>query len=325
MLWQRSVLPFISSGTPMLCRTIPIIASEKVERDFGSGVLKITPGHDPTDFEIGQSAGLPTINLLNDDGSLNANAGKYEGLKRKKAQAAIWADLEVSLVLHVALYALYVRAMKLLNDNCSLHANAGMYEGLKRKEAQAAIWASLEVSLYLMLLSAHSQPTKLLKDSLNTDAGKYMGLKRKEAQAASWAHSEQVSAYKSSGGLSCSCKDLCRLQHTAFSWHKHAAQSKLPYAHIWPTLTGNLSASVQAAGLAIRTQAHTMRVPRSQRGGDIVEPLVRDQWFVKAKPLAEPALQASPSPCLLVTALHAIQLASPAGRYACLFLHVLDR
>ena len=49
---------------------------------------------------------------------------------------------------------------------------------------------------------------------------------------------------------------------------------------------------LQAAGLGIKVQDHQMRVPRSQRGGDIVEPLVRDQWFVKAKPLAEPALQA---------------------------------
>ena len=76
-------------------RAIPIIGSEKVERDFGSGVLKITPGHDPTDFEIGQTAGLPAINLLNDDGSLNGNAGQFEGLKRKEAQQAVWAALDV--------------------------------------------------------------------------------------------------------------------------------------------------------------------------------------------------------------------------------------
>ena len=80
---------------PVLCRTIPIIGSEKVERDFGSGVLKITPGHDPTDFEIGQAADLATINLLNDDGSLNGNAGSFEGLKRREAQAAVWKALEV--------------------------------------------------------------------------------------------------------------------------------------------------------------------------------------------------------------------------------------
>ena len=50
---------------------------------------------------------------------------------------------------------------------------------------------------------------------------------------------------------------------------------------------------LQAAGLALHKQKHTMRVPRSQRGGDIVEPMVRDQWFVRAQPLAEPALQVS--------------------------------
>lgn len=80
-----------------MSRRIPIIASEKVERDFGSGALKITPGHDPTDFEIGQAAGLPSINLLHDDGALNANAGKYEGLYREDARKAIWADLEVGV------------------------------------------------------------------------------------------------------------------------------------------------------------------------------------------------------------------------------------
>ena len=66
-----------------------------MERDFGSGVLKVTPGHDPTDFEIGQAAGLPALNLLNDDGSLNATAGRFEGLKRTEAQRAVWAALEV--------------------------------------------------------------------------------------------------------------------------------------------------------------------------------------------------------------------------------------
>ena len=68
-----------------------------MERDFGSGALKITPGHDPTDFEIGQAAGLPSINLLHDDGALNANGGKYEGMYRDEARKAIWADLEVRL------------------------------------------------------------------------------------------------------------------------------------------------------------------------------------------------------------------------------------
>ena len=76
---------------------MPIIASEKVEREFGTGALKITPGHDPTDFEIGQSAGLQIINIMSNDASLNENAGQYAGLDRVAARPRIWNDLQVSL------------------------------------------------------------------------------------------------------------------------------------------------------------------------------------------------------------------------------------
>lgn len=76
-------------------RQIPIIASTAVELDFGTGCLKITPGHDPTDYAIGQENGLEIINIMGDDGSLNANAGKYEGLERFQARKAIWKDLQV--------------------------------------------------------------------------------------------------------------------------------------------------------------------------------------------------------------------------------------
>ncbi|KAK9814981.1 hypothetical protein WJX73_003862 [Symbiochloris irregularis] len=122
-------------------RRVPIIASTMVEREFGTGALKITPGHDPTDYQIGQTAGLEIINIMTDQVTLNENAGAYAGLGREEARVRIW-------------------------------------EGMK------------------------------------------------------------------------------------------------------------------AAGLDLKEEPHTMRVPRSQRGGDIVEPLVREQWFVRAEPLAGPALQA---------------------------------
>ncbi|KAK9845737.1 hypothetical protein WJX81_000915 [Elliptochloris bilobata] len=122
-------------------RRIPIIADTYVDREFGTGALKVTPGHDPNDYEIGRRVGLPTLNIMNDDGSLNATAGAYAGLDRFVARERIWADME-------------------------------------------------------------------------------------------------------------------------------------------------------ASGLAIRKEAHASRVPRSQRGGDVVEPLVREQWFVRMEPLAAPALQA---------------------------------
>jgi valyl-tRNA synthetase len=126
---------------PVLNRTIPVIHDTYVSMEFGTGALKITPGHDPNDFEIGQRHGLPIINVLNPDATMNENAGPYAGLDRFECRKKLWADMEV-------------------------------------------------------------------------------------------------------------------------------------------------------AGLTIKTEKYTMQVPRSQRGGEVVEPLVSTQWFVKMKPLAEAGLQA---------------------------------
>ena len=131
-----------AKSLPLPLRTIPIVGDEAVDREFGTGALKITPGHDPVDYEVGQRLGLETINIMSDDGTLNAGAG------------------------------------------------AGL-SGLDRFVARAKVWEALQVS-----------------------------------------------------------------------------------------------------GLAIKEEPHLSRVPRSQRGGEIVEPLVREQWFVRMKPLAEPALAA---------------------------------
>ncbi|MBM3122817.1 MAG: valine--tRNA ligase, partial [Chloroflexi bacterium] len=126
---------------PILKRTIPVIQDTYVDREFGTGALKITPGHDPADYEIGQRHGLPIVNVLNTDATMNDQAGPYAGLDRFECRKKLWADM-------------------------------------------------------------------------------------------------------------------------------------------------------QAAGLTIKTEPYTMQVPRSQRGGEIVEPMVSTQWFVKMKPLAEPALEA---------------------------------
>nr|WP_290668539.1 valine--tRNA ligase [Ardenticatena sp.] len=126
---------------PILNREIPVIADEYVDREFGTGALKVTPGHDPNDYEIGRRHNLPIINIMNSDATLNENAGPYAGLDRFEARKQLWADME-------------------------------------------------------------------------------------------------------------------------------------------------------AAGLTIKTERHMQRVPRSQRGGEIIEPMVSKQWFVKMKPLAEPALEA---------------------------------
>lgn len=135
LVGREAVVP-MSGG-----RRIRIIADEYVDREFGTGALKITPGHDVNDYEIGKRFDLEIINIMNDDGTLNAAAGSYSGMDRFAARKQLWSDME-------------------------------------------------------------------------------------------------------------------------------------------------------GEGLVIKQEPYQMRVPRSQRGGEIVEPLVRDQWFVRMEPLAKPALAA---------------------------------
>jgi valyl-tRNA synthetase len=87
---KRAIVPF-SGG-----RTVPIIGDDYVDIEFGTGALKITPGHDPNDYEIGKRVGLETINIMNKDGSMNANAGAYEGLDRAECREKVWADMEAA-------------------------------------------------------------------------------------------------------------------------------------------------------------------------------------------------------------------------------------
>lgn len=122
-------------------RRIPIIGDEYVDREFGTGALKITPGHDVNDYELGKRHSLPVINIMNDDGTLNSSTGKYAGKDRLDVRKLLWNDMK-------------------------------------------------------------------------------------------------------------------------------------------------------AAGLVLKEESHQSRIPRSQRGGEIVEPLVREQWFVRMESLAKPALEA---------------------------------
>jgi len=126
---------------PILNREIPIIADSVVDQEFGTGAVKVTPGHDATDYQIGLRHNLPIINVLNKDATMNENAGIYKGQDRFKCRENLWSDM-------------------------------------------------------------------------------------------------------------------------------------------------------QRAGLTIKTQPHTMNVPRSQRGGEIIEPMISTQWFVKIKPLAEAGIAA---------------------------------
>ena len=79
---------------PLTDRKIPVIADEYVESEFGTGAVKITPAHDPNDFEVGKRHGLPVICVMNEDGTMAENAGKYAGLDRFAAREQMLADLE---------------------------------------------------------------------------------------------------------------------------------------------------------------------------------------------------------------------------------------
>ncbi len=79
---------------PLMDREIPIVADDYVEMDFGTGCVKMTPAHDPNDFEVGLRHNLETIRVLDDNGKVNENGGKYQGMDRYEARKAVVADLE---------------------------------------------------------------------------------------------------------------------------------------------------------------------------------------------------------------------------------------
>ena len=89
---------------PLVDREIPLVADEWAKPELGTGCVKITPAHDPNDYEVGQRQDLPMINILNPDGTLNANAGPYQGLTvldgpragggRPGAARACWSKVE---------------------------------------------------------------------------------------------------------------------------------------------------------------------------------------------------------------------------------------
>ena len=79
---------------PLMNREIPIVADEYVDMEFGTGVVKMTPSHDPNDFEVAKRTGLAFLNIFTEDAHVNENGGKYKGLERFAARKAILADLE---------------------------------------------------------------------------------------------------------------------------------------------------------------------------------------------------------------------------------------
>ncbi len=79
---------------PLMNREIPVVEDTYVDMEFGTGVVKITPGHDPNDFEVGRKHNLPIINIMNDDATINENGGAYAGMERYAARKAIVEELD---------------------------------------------------------------------------------------------------------------------------------------------------------------------------------------------------------------------------------------
>ncbi|MBI2868798.1 MAG: valine--tRNA ligase, partial [Chloroflexi bacterium] len=99
LVGKKARLPFVD-------RVIPVIADAAVEPGFGTGAVKITPAHDPVDFEVAQRHGLPLVNILNADGTMNQFAGPYKGLDRFECRKRIVEDLEkLGLLVRVEPYA----------------------------------------------------------------------------------------------------------------------------------------------------------------------------------------------------------------------------
>ena len=91
---------------PIVNKPIPVVEDEYVDMEFGTGVVKITPAHDPNDFEVGKRHGLPEINIMNDDATINKNGGKYEGMDRYAARDAIVEELkELGLLVKIEDYS----------------------------------------------------------------------------------------------------------------------------------------------------------------------------------------------------------------------------
>jgi valyl-tRNA synthetase len=109
---------------PLMNREIPIIGDEMVDREFGTGAVKITPAHDPNDFEAGKRHGLEQIDIMTDDGHLNENAGAYEGLDRFEARKKVVEDLRtqgllVGITDHVHAIGLCERSKTIVEPRAS--------------------------------------------------------------------------------------------------------------------------------------------------------------------------------------------------------------
>ncbi len=153
---------------PILGRKIPIIADEAVEREFGGGALKVTPGHDPTDFQIGERHGLPVISILDEAARINENGGPYAGLDRYEARKKLWEDMrQAGLVLKEEPYTLTVPRSQ---------RGGEIVEPMVSTQWFVRIQPLADAALQAVRDWAHPHRARALHQSLLQLAGKHPGL-----------------------------------------------------------------------------------------------------------------------------------------------------
>ncbi len=104
---------------PIVGRELPILADEYVDIDFGSGAMKVTPAHDPNDFEIGQRHQLENIIVMDENGNMNDKAGKYEGMDRFDCRKQLVKDLkEQDLVIKIGRSCSFCRSFRTIWRCC---------------------------------------------------------------------------------------------------------------------------------------------------------------------------------------------------------------
>jgi valyl-tRNA synthetase len=87
---------------PIVNREIPVVADDYAEMEFGTGAVKMTPAHDPNDFDVAQRHDLPILRVLNDDGTMNGNAGRFEGMTREACRKVIVEELKAQIQKDIA-------------------------------------------------------------------------------------------------------------------------------------------------------------------------------------------------------------------------------
>jgi valyl-tRNA synthetase len=196
---------FVFTMIAWFCLYTAVIADPYVDREFGTGALKITPAHDPNDYLLAQRHKLPLINIMHKDASINAAGGKYAGLSREQCRTQLWSDI----------------------------VNAG-----------------LALTEYTSSKGPGKSTFHVFRSFCSTCVGFVLLVHHM---------------------LGYCCYVVCY----------DALQCISLVTPFWPAPSRNGNASVPYA--TVGTKDHTQRVPRSQRGGEVIEPMVSAQWFVRTQ------------------------------------------